>query len=132
MEKIGNFSPENLEVYYNLANKSLGLCQNEFENSLFKKSFIYASSAGKYVLMNSMHCLLKEKECNNSDLTVRYVQGVLLKYYSRCPDFSNIFIKLLYEIISAVKNCKYSKNEFKLNYQKNINKFKDLLITNVI
>jgi hypothetical protein len=115
---------KDLEIYYNLANKSLGIITNK--EHLFKKSFIYASENNSFHLMNSMYTLLKESRYHNNKY-ITYIREILLNYYTKCPDYSNIFIKLLYELLSETKELL----DFRLCSQLLLSKLRETLIREV-
>ena len=95
----------NLKNYYDLINKPLN---KENDDILLPNSFIFSSDMKNFKILNSISEILKQDiPCDS--LLLGYFKKVFLSYYDKCPDLSNLFITLTYEILANLK-CRNKRN----------------------
>lgn len=129
---------KNLKVYYNLALRALSGKKQDKRDFLLKNSFLYSNSLGNYKILNSVAEIMKEQitfDKNDYDLMMVFFKKSFVEFYERCPDFSNIFIVLVFEFLEMIHQMGLKNQvgkELKLNLFTVLNRIKESLILKVI
>ena len=89
----------NMKNYYDLINKPRN---KENDDIILPNSFIFSSDMKNFKILNSISEILKQDTPCDS-LLFDYFKKVFNSYYDKCPDLSNLFITLTYEILVNLK-----------------------------
>lgn len=87
----------NLKYYYELIKKTNN------QDIILPNSFIFSTDMKNFKILNSISEIFKEDL--QLSLLLNYYKKVFLSYYEKCPDLSNVFLILTYEILESLKDA---------------------------
>lgn len=131
---------KNLKILYDLAQRGLGRGKNkgkEKDDFLLPNSFIFSNNidSGNYNIFNSVSDIIKEFKIDN--IYMKHFTNIFISYFNICPDYSNYFISIAYNILETVLLPVNNKNkvefgiEIKTYYISLLNKLKELVLKHV-
>jgi hypothetical protein len=89
----------NLKIYYDLISKPLN---NENTDIILSNSFIFSNDMKNFKILNSISEIIRQDlPCDS--LLFNYFKKIFISYQDKCPDFSNLFLILTYEILVDLK-----------------------------
>lgn len=76
------------------------LNKRDTQDFLFKHSFLFSNQFGFIKILNSVSDAVSEMEVESWEFD--YIKKVFLSYYKLCPDLSNLYFKLINNMLSLI------------------------------